>query len=102
MNLIPVDPGDNPFEEALVGGLGDGFNGKLHLLLRLGFGHIISSDLDPRFAERLDRVVRVDAEANACLARERFRANVLTFGLSAWIQSRALFIFSPDRRGPSS
>ena len=68
----------------------------------LTLGHPLSSDLDPRFAERLDRVVRVDAEANASLAREGFRANVLTFGLSAWIQLRALVIFSPDRRGPSS
>ena len=68
----------------------------------LTLGHPLSSDLDPWFAERLDRVVRVDAEANASLARERFWANVLTFGLSAWIQSRVLFIFSPDRRGPSS
>ena len=58
----PVDPGDNPFEEALVGGLGDGFNGKLHLLLRLGFGHIISSDLDPRFKERLGQVRHLDAQ----------------------------------------
>ena len=49
----------------------------------LTLGHPLSSDLDPWFAERLDRVVRVDAEANASLARERFRSNVLTFGLSA-------------------
>ena len=58
----PVDPGDNPLEEALVGSLGDGLDGKLNLFLRLGFGHIIPSNLDPWFKECLGQVCHLDAQ----------------------------------------
>ena len=58
----PVDPGDYPFEEALVGGLGNGFYGKLHLLFCLGFSHIVPSNLDPRFQECLGQVCHLDTQ----------------------------------------
>ena len=58
----PVDPGDDPLEEALVGGLGDSLDGKLHLLFRLGFGHIVPSNLDPGLQERLGQVCHLDAQ----------------------------------------
>ena len=57
-----VDPGNNPLEESLVGGLGNGLDGKLHLLFCLGFGHIVPSDLDPGFQESLGQVGHLDPQ----------------------------------------
>ena len=37
---------DDPLEEAFKGGLGDGLDGELDLLLGLSLGNIISTDLN--------------------------------------------------------
>ena len=43
--LLPVDSGDNPFEEPLKGGLGDGLDGELDLSLGLSLGDVVTSNL---------------------------------------------------------
>ena len=49
----PVDSMDDPLEEAFKGGLGDGLDGELDLLLGLGLGHVVTTHLDPRTKEGL-------------------------------------------------
>ena len=58
----PVDPRHDPLEEALVGGLGDGLNGKLHLLFCLGLGHIVPANLDSGLQEGLGQVRHLDPQ----------------------------------------
>lgn len=42
-----VNPGHDPFEQSLVGRLGDGLHGELNLLLGLGLGHVVTTHFDP-------------------------------------------------------
>lgn len=58
----PVDPGHNPLEEALVGGLGDGLDGEFDLLLGLGLGDVVASHLDPGLEEGLGEIRHLNAE----------------------------------------
>ena len=58
----PVDSMDDPLEEAFKGGLGDGLDGELDLLLGLSFGHVVAANFDPRPKEGLDHLVDVDAQ----------------------------------------
>ena len=57
-----VDPRHDPFEQSLVGGLGDRFNGEFDLLLGLSLGDIVAAHLDPGFQERLGQVGDLDAK----------------------------------------
>ena len=57
-----VDPRHDPFEQSLVGGLGDRFNGEFDLLLGLSLGDIVAAHLDPGFQERLGQVCDLDAK----------------------------------------
>jgi len=58
----PVDPRHDPLEEALVGGLGDGLDGELDLLLGLGLGDVVAAHLDTGLEEGLRQVGHLDAQ----------------------------------------
>ena len=47
----------------------------------LALSHPLRADLDPGFAERLDGVVGINAEACACLPSKRLWTNFLAFSL---------------------
>ena len=57
-----VDPRHNPLEQSLVGGLGDGLDGELDLLLGLGLGDIVAAHLDPGLEEGLGEIRHLDAQ----------------------------------------
>lgn len=57
-----VNPRHDPFEQSLVGGLGNRFDGEFDLLLGLSLGDIVAAHLDPGFQERLGQVSDLDAK----------------------------------------
>ena len=57
-----VDSVHYPFEQSLVGSLGDGLHGELDLFLALGLGHVVSAHLDPGLEEGLGEVSHLDAK----------------------------------------
>ena len=57
-----IDPRHNPLEQSLVGGLGDGLDGELDLLLGLGLGDIVAAHLDPGLEEGLGEIRHLDAQ----------------------------------------
>ena len=67
----PIDPGDDPLEEALVGGLGDGLDGELHLLLGLRLGDIVPPHLDSGLEEGLGEIGHLNAQQVGHLKRPR-------------------------------
>ena len=58
----PFNPGEEPIEGELVGDLDNGLDGKLHLLIFLGSGHIVPSNIDPWFQECLVQVRHLDGQ----------------------------------------
>ena len=62
-----VDALHNPFEHALVDGLGDRLDGELHLLLVLRLGHEVAAHLELGLEKRACEVSHVEAEQVADL-----------------------------------
>ena len=79
-----VDPRHDPLEEALVGGLGDGLNGKLHLLFCLGLGHIVPANLDSGLQEGLGQVRHLDSQQVSNLRKIDVHIDRFCAGYSAY------------------
>ena len=57
-----VDPCYDPFEQSLVRGFADRFNGELNLLLALSLGDVVPPNLDARFEKSFGQVGDLDAQ----------------------------------------
>lgn len=64
-----IDAGDEPLEHALVASLGNGFDGKLDLLLGLSFGNKVAADLDSRRQKGFRHVRDAQAQQMSNLLR---------------------------------